>query len=79
VKTVTAAEANRQFSAVLREVAQGQSVLVTSRGKPVATIAPARRVRDRSRERAKKHLFERLAAIEPSGKVRNWSREELYD
>jgi prevent-host-death family protein len=79
MKTVTAAEANRQFSAVLREVAQGQSVLVTSRGKPVATIAPANRARDRSRERAKKHLFERLAAIEPSGRVREWSREELYE
>ncbi len=79
MKTVTAAEANRQFSAVLREVAQGQSGLVTSRGKPVATIAPANRVRDRSRERAKKHLFERLAAIKPSGRVREWSRGQLYD
>ncbi len=79
MKTVTAAEANRQFSAVLRDVAQGQSVLVTSRGKPVATIAPARQARDRVRERAKKRLFERLASIEPSGKMREWTREELYD
>lgn len=79
MKTVTAAEANRQFSAVLREVAQGQSVLVTSRGKPVATIAPARQARNHRRERAKKHLFERLASIQPSGKVRDWTREELYD
>ena len=36
MKTVTAAEANRQFSTGLREVAHGESVLVTSRGKPVA-------------------------------------------
>ena len=79
MKTVTAAEANRQFSAVLRDVAQGESVLVTSRGKPVATIAPARQARNRARERAKKQLFERLASIEPSGKVREWTREELYD
>lgn len=79
MKTVTAAEANRQFSAVLRDVAQGESVLVTSRGKPVATIAPARKSRNRARERAKKHLFERLASIQPSGKVREWTREELYD
>ena len=79
MKTVTAAEANRQFSAVLRDVAQGKSVLVTSRGKPVATIAPARRERDRARERAKKRLFERIASIQPSGNVREWTREELYD
>ena len=46
MKIVTAAEANRQFSAVLREVAQGESVLVTSRGKPVATIMPARQTTD---------------------------------
>ena len=79
MKIVTAAEANRQFSAVLREVAQGQSVLVTSRGKPVATIAPARQAPNLRRERAKKQLFERLASIQPSGKVREWTREELYD
>lgn len=79
MKTVTASEANRQFSAVLREVAQGQSVLVTSRGKPVATVVPARQITDRARERAKKRLFDRLAAIVPSGSARVWSRDELYD
>jgi prevent-host-death family protein len=79
MKIVTAAEANRQFSAVLREVANGESVLVTSRGKPVATIVPARQATDRARERAKKRLFERLASIQPSGTVREWTRDELYD
>ncbi|MCI4427533.1 MAG: type II toxin-antitoxin system prevent-host-death family antitoxin [Burkholderiales bacterium] len=79
MKSVTAAEANRQFSAVLREVAQGQSVLVTSRGKPVATIVPARQASDRARERAKKRLFERLALIAPSDRPREWTRDELYD
>ena len=79
MESVTAAEANRQFSAVLREVAHGESVLVTSRGKPVATIVPARHATDRARERAKKRLFERLASIQPSGTVREWTRDELYD
>ena len=79
MKIVTAAEANRQFSAVLREVAHGESVLVTSRGKPVATIVPARQATDRARERAKKRLFDRLASIQPSGTVREWTRDELYD
>ena len=79
MKSVTIAEANRHFSAVLRELAQGQSVLVTSRGKPVATIVPARQARDRAREGAKKRLFERLASIHPSGTPRRWTRDELYE
>lgn len=79
MKTITAAEANRQFSAVLREVAQGRSVLVTSRGKPVATIAPARQAADRRREHAKKRLLERLNATPPSGAARDWTRDELHD
>ena len=79
MRIITAAEANRQFSAVLREVAQGKSVVVTSRGKPVATIAPARRSADRAQERSKKMLLERLRAIPPSGVARDWARDDLYD
>jgi prevent-host-death family protein len=41
MRTVTAADANRQFSSVLREVSQGETFTVVSRGRPVATIAPA--------------------------------------
>jgi prevent-host-death family protein len=41
MKTVSAAEANRQFSRILREVRAGETVLVTSRGEPVAKIVPA--------------------------------------
>ncbi len=79
MKIISAAEANRQFSAVLREVARGKSIVVTSRGKPVATIAPARRSADLAQERAKKKLLERLRAIPPSGEVRAWARDDLYD
>lgn len=78
MKTITASEANRQFSAVLREVAEGHSVLVTSRGKPVATIQP---VRQRSRSTvsaAKRRLLEHLDAMPVRG-TRNWTRDELYD
>lgn len=40
MKTVSAATANRQFSALLREVALGERVTVLSRGKPVAAMVP---------------------------------------
>lgn len=78
MKTVTASEANRQFSALLRDVAEGHRVLVTSRGKPVATIEP---VRPRSRSgvsAAKRRLLEHLDAMPVLGK-RGWTRDELYD
>lgn len=76
MKTVTAAEANRQFSAVLREVAAGTSVLVTSRGKPVATIEPAR-VPAGGTSAAKRRLFDHLRGVRATG-TRTWTRDELY-
>jgi prevent-host-death family protein len=40
-KTVSAADANRKFSELLRGVRQGRSYIVTSHGKPVAKLIPA--------------------------------------
>ncbi|MFM8936185.1 MAG: type II toxin-antitoxin system Phd/YefM family antitoxin, partial [Vulcanococcus sp.] len=37
---VSASEANRSFSALLRQVAQGQSFTVHSHGRPVANLTP---------------------------------------
>lgn len=79
MKTVTAAEANRQFSAVLREVAQGERVLVTSRGKPVATIEPVRQRSRAAMSPAKRRLLEHLDSLPASGQARDWTRDELYD
>lgn len=77
MKTVTAADANRQFSSVLREVGQGEIFTVVSRGKPVATIAPARS-ENVQRHSAKRSLLERLRRQEPGG-ARGWTRDELYE
>ena len=77
MKTISAADANRHFSSLLRNVASGEVVTVLSRGKPVATIAPARSVRG-EREAAKLNLLGRLRQQEPSG-ARNWTRNELYE
>lgn len=75
-KTVTAAEANRQFSAVLREVAGGTAVLVTSRGRPVATIEPACGP-EAGASSAKRRLLDHLHRVRAAGK-RTWTRDELY-
>ena len=76
MKTVSAADANRHFSSVLREVAQGETFTVLSRGKPVAIISGAK-AKDGHREVARANLIARLRAQGTSGS-RNWSRDELY-
>ena len=42
MKTVSAANANRHFSKILRDVRAGETVLITSRGEPVGQIQPRR-------------------------------------
>jgi prevent-host-death family protein len=76
-KTVSAADANRRFSEVLRTVKKGQSVIVTSHGKPVAKISPV--VEDnRTAEGARSALFARLRR-ERVVNAGRWTRDELYD
>ena len=76
-KAVSAAEANRRFSELLRTVKKGGSILVTSHGKPVAKIIPF--VEDEAvSEGARSALFARLRA-EPPVKIGRWTRDELYD
>lgn len=77
MKTVTAAQANQQFSRVLREAAQGETFTVVSRGRPVAVIGPAGGL-DAPRRAARAVLLERLRRQAASG-ARGWSRDELYD
>lgn len=76
MKTVTASEANRQFSSVLRQVGRGESFTVLSRGKPVATIAPAH-PETAQHPAAKRNLLARLRRQRASG-ARDWTRDELY-
>ena len=78
MKTISAADANRHFSALLREVSGGATVTVTSRGKPLAVIHAADRGDNRQRQCAKRVLLARLRKA-PEVKVTNWSRTELYD
>lgn len=77
MKTMASADANRQFSAILREVACGEQILVLSRGKPVAKIVPVD-ARDEERQSARATLLARLQSQTPQG-ARDWTRDELYD
>jgi prevent-host-death family protein len=77
-RSISAADANRRFSQILREVRSGKSYLVTSHGTPVARILPARRGTPTAMA-AKKRLMDRLEAQEVRVIGRRWRRDELYD
>jgi prevent-host-death family protein len=74
---VSAADANRRFSEILRKVRDGGSVTVTSHGKPVARIVPISPDGDGSKG-ARAALLARLRA-EPVVTIGPWSRDELYE
>jgi prevent-host-death family protein len=74
-KVIQAAEAIRRFSRVLREVREGDSYTVTSRGQPIARIIPAQ---PDGREATRKRLFERLEK-QPALGLGRWTRDELCD
>jgi prevent-host-death family protein len=76
-QSISAADANRNFSAVLRAVREGKSYVVTSYGKPVARIVPAGR-HEAIASTARALLLKRLAA-QPIIDVGRWSRDELYE
>lgn len=75
-KTVSAAEANRGFSEILRGVREGHSYVVTNHGRPVARIVPAERD-DAARDAKKEAFLERLRN-QPVMNAGRWTRDELY-
>jgi len=78
--TISAADANRHFSNLLRQVSQGETVTILSHGRPVATISPAVEAGelDHDRAQARARLLARLNR-EPALGERNWTRDALYD
>lgn len=76
-ETVSAAEANRQFSKLLRGVRDGNSYVVTSHGRPVAKLVPVDEEAI-AREQARERLFARLRS-QPVRNIGRWTRDELYD
>ncbi len=75
-EAVSAADANRKFSLILRSVREGNSFVVTSHGRPVARIVPANE-RERVVSGARTTLLSRLEGqtVLDAGR---WTRDELY-
>jgi prevent-host-death family protein len=78
-ETVSAAEANRSFSRLLRGVREGRSYIVTSHGRPVAKLVPADQHDELTRRHAAREaLLERIAK-QPTMNIGKWTRDELYE
>lgn len=75
-EAVSAADANRRFSLLLRKVREGRSYVVTSHGKPVARLVPAGRHNDMAIS-ARSTLLARLEK-QPVIHAGRWTRDELY-
>ena len=75
---VSAAEANRHFSRILREVREGRSFVVTSHSMPVARIVPAA-PGDPLAAAARASLLARLAQAPVTILGEPWRRDDLYD
>jgi prevent-host-death family protein len=74
---VSAADANRSFSQILRDVRGGASYIVTAHGKPVARIVPCESA-DVTRASARSALLQRLHD-QPVTDIGPWRRDELYE
>jgi prevent-host-death family protein len=75
-KTISAADANRKFSQLLRDVREGKSYVVTSHGRPVARLTP---VATNHEPVSAMHALLRRLRSEPVTNVGRWKRDELYD
>jgi prevent-host-death family protein len=76
-KAISAADANRKFSRLLRSIREGHSYVVTSHGRPVAKIVPVAK-NGSVTPGARSALFKRLRS-EPVVRIGRWSRAELYE
>jgi prevent-host-death family protein len=78
--SITATEANRRFSELLRGARAGKRYTITSHGRAVARLMPGDDggVEAKRRARARRELLEHLRTRKPL-RVEPWTRGELYD
>ncbi len=76
-EAISAAEANRNFSRILRSVRDGRSYVVTSHGRPVARLIPVDRYAVTT-SATRDALLSRLRQ-QPIVHIGHWTRDELYE
>jgi prevent-host-death family protein len=80
VKTVSAAQANREFSKLMKLVEGGEEVVVTSRGRPRIKLVRADQINDEARRRQEAFdaLTRRLAGQSAQNLPRA-TRDDMYE
>lgn len=80
MRTVSAREANQSFSRILRAAADGEEVVITRRGTPVAKLVP---MRDEAKAARREAAIRRMMAMLEKGVSLGgnaWpGREVIYD
>jgi prevent-host-death family protein len=80
MRTVSAREANQRFSKLLQAVVDGEEVLITRRGKPVARLTRLEPVAaDPERQAEIERILARLRAGADLGPRASWTRDELHE
>lgn len=79
-RTITATDANREFSRLLNEVANGETYVVTARGKPVVKMVPVS-AEETDREARKQRLKAYLKEISrrPVSNLGKITRDDGYE
>jgi prevent-host-death family protein len=80
-RTVTAGEADQQFSQLLAAVERGEEVTITRQGLPVAVIAPVARQDDAEARARRAEAVERMVALMQEGLPLGgpFTRDELHE
>lgn len=79
MRSVSAREANQQFARILGEAADGEEIVITRHGKPVAVIGP---YRASTMTPEKKAAIQRVVEMMRRGLVhdgRRFSRDEMHE
>jgi prevent-host-death family protein len=78
MRMITATEANREFSKLLEQVENGDTVNITKHGKIVASIVPGTKA-IAEMQKGKAALLKKLLLQKPIPGLTRGTRDELYD
>ena len=80
MRHVTAREANQRFARLLSSVEDGEQVVITKRGRPVAIVSPYRPDLSEERKAAIEHLKKVMnEPVELHAPFRTFTRDEMHE
>ncbi len=81
MKTVSARQANHEFSALLSRAERGEDILITKHNKPVAVLSPYRApAMTAQRKRAIQHAIHVMTkGLRWGGTLQRFARNEMHD